>query len=164
MSLLVDDVKVYFYFLPFGHQWSVGDPLCHVQHLLAGHSAALIAVLVRVKDDCLDPALDDHLGTLVAGEQPHIDVAARNALRVLVEDGIHLSVTHVQVLVLQSDKLPPVKSIDKTNTNSTLPDYFFPKAFHHPGTLSASHCNRLLQLCSSPGSQYTLPPDQILIA
>ena len=109
ISLCVDDVKVYFYFLHSGHELSVGDPR-HVHHPLAGHSAALLAVFVRKVDDCPDAALDDHLGALVAGEQRHVDGAARHVLRVLVEDGVHLGVTHVHVFVIQSDKYPPVKS------------------------------------------------------
>ena len=106
---MVDDLKVNFYFRRFGHELSVGDPR-HVQHRLAGHSAELLFVLVREVDDSPDPALDDHLGALVAWKQRHVDFAALHALRVLVEDGVHLRVTHVHVLVLQSDKYPPVKS------------------------------------------------------
>ena len=72
--------------------------------------ASLCTVLVREVDDGPDAALDDHLGALVTREQCHVDRAAGHVLRVLVEDSVHLGVTHVHVFVLQSAKYPPVKS------------------------------------------------------
>lgn len=45
--------------------------------------------------------LNDHLGTLIARKECHINGAAFNARRVLVHDGIHLCVAHVHVLCVQ---------------------------------------------------------------
>ena len=71
------------------------------QNYFAGDGIILVLVFIREVDDRLYPGLDDHLGTLVTGEERHIDAAVGDFLRVLVEDGVHLCVADVHVLGLQ---------------------------------------------------------------
>ena len=47
------------------------------------------------------PNLNDHLGTLIAREECHINGATFDAGRVLVHDGVHLCVAHIHVLCVQ---------------------------------------------------------------
>lgn len=46
--------------------------------------------------------LYDHFRTLVTREKGHIHGAALNTSRVLVHDGVHLSVAHIHILCVQS--------------------------------------------------------------
>ena len=68
------------------------------QNYFAGYGVILVLVFIREVDDRLYPGLDDHLGTLVAGEESNIDAAVGDFLRVLVKDGVHLCVAYVHVL------------------------------------------------------------------
>ena len=97
---IIDDTEIDFYGFHSRHELLVFDP-GHVKQPLAGDGAALGAVLVREVDHGLDARLDDHLGALVAGEERHVYRAARHVLGVLVEDGVHLGVADVHVLVVQ---------------------------------------------------------------
>ena len=63
--------------------------------------ASLCLVLVREVDDLPDAALDDHLGALVARKEGDVYGALLDVRRILVQNGIHLGVANVQVLVLQ---------------------------------------------------------------
>ena len=90
-------------YLNFLHFWSelLILHLRHVKQPLAGDGTRLVFVLVREVDDGLDARLDDNLGALVAGEESDVDATAVNTLRVLVEDGVHLSVADIHVFVFK---------------------------------------------------------------
>ena len=97
--LIIDNIKINFNFLHSRYKLLIFDAR-HVKQPLAGNGAALVAVLVREVDDCLDPGLDDHLGALVAREQCNVDAASRHILGVLVQDGIHLRMAKRHILVI----------------------------------------------------------------
>ena len=96
----MNTVKIYHNFLHLGNKLTVLDA-CHVQESLAGDGDLLVGVFIGIIEDLPDARLDDHLGTLVAGEQGHVDDAVGYALGVFVEDGVHLCVADVHVLGLQ---------------------------------------------------------------
>ena len=97
---VVDGVKVNGYGLLLGHELPDGNAR-QLEHLSAGNHFRLLRVLVGEVNDLLDAGLDDDLGALVAGEEGDVDLAALDVGRVLVEDGVHLGVADVHVLVLQ---------------------------------------------------------------
>ena len=96
----MNGIKVNLNLLHFRHKLGVFDA-SHVEQSLTGDGAVLVPVFVREVDHRLDARLNDHLGTLVTGEESHIDAAVGDFLRVLVQDGVHLRVTDVHVLVVQ---------------------------------------------------------------
>ena len=89
--------------------------------------------------------LYDHFRTLVTREKGHIHGAALNTSRVLVHDGVHLSVAHIHILCVQSDQkklycdvffLPQEINFNKdVISHEILTRYlkFFPKAVRHQG-------------------------------
>jgi len=75
---------------------------CHevAQQGHAGNTTGAVAMqgaaLGRARLTFPDACLDEELGTLVAGEQRHVQPAVLGTGTVLVEHGIHLSVAHLQ--------------------------------------------------------------------
>ena len=80
---IMNGIKVNLNLLHFRHKLGVFDA-GHVQQPLAGDGAVLVLVFVREVDHRFDARLNDHLGTLVTGEERHIDAAVGDFLRVLV--------------------------------------------------------------------------------
>ena len=79
----------------------MGSEMCIRDRSFAGDGDLLVGMFIGIIEDLPDARLDDHLGTLVAGEQGHVDDTVGYALGVLVKDGVHLCVADVHVLGLQ---------------------------------------------------------------
>ena len=91
--------------LQTGAQLGVFDP-CGVQHPLGGQGGHGVGVLIAEVEDLFDTALDDGLGTFVAGEQGNVELTAPEVTAVGVENGVQLRMDHVRVLGLFAGAVP----------------------------------------------------------